>query len=157
MNWLRLSIVVLGLSSITWSYECPDGAMNCQRCKKYGDGQIDILCSSSHGVGFEVSIQPNELVSFNCLGNPNWMDFDLEMKNPIKIITSAINIKNCNLPKTGLAAVMKEFNGGRHRGLYRVPYHRLSILALNCGVFIYRIIMCRIYLKIGRHRWIWRF
>ena len=113
MNWLRLSIVVSSItSSITWSYECPDGAMNCHRCKKYNDGQMDILCSSSHGVGFEVSIQPNELVSVNCLGNPNWMDFDLEMKNPIKIITSAINIKNCNLPKTGLAAVMEKFNVG---------------------------------------------
>ena len=110
MDWLRLSIVVLTVSSITWSYECLQDP-SCDGCEIYPDGGMNVLCTTSHGVGFEVLIETPKLMTITCLGNPNWSDFHLPTEIPIEYAQSTY-IKHCNLPKTGLATVMKKFKVG---------------------------------------------
>ena len=164
MDWLRLSIVVLTLSSITWSFECPEGP-NCSQCEQRKMDMFEVQCNitddesrTNHGgsgdarpygnahpgtlplqsnedrhtslsdfewdldwysdsylnfhvpageVAFMVTIQPSKLVNIICRGYPNWTDFHLGAKNPIKHVAH-IYFYDCNLPQTGFAAVTKQ-------------------------------------------------
>ena len=106
MDWLCFSIVVLMLSSITWSFECPQG-LNCNTCQPYPEGQLEVQCTISNNVAFNVRIQPRKSVAITCTGNPNWTDFHLGTKNPMENIAE-IYFENCNLPPIGFVAVTKQ-------------------------------------------------
>ena len=95
---------------MTWSYECPEDP-RCNQCEEYDNGEVEVQCTFSNGAGFEVLIQPNRLVTFTCVGNPNWADFYLGTKNPIKYI-DRIFFNDCNPPKMPLAAVTKKLLAG---------------------------------------------
>ena len=107
MDFLRLSIAVLTLSSITSSLECPKG-LNCEQCEEYPNGKLTVLCNDVLGLtAFRVDLLPSKTVSIICLGYPNWKEFYLGKTKPIKDVDQ-IYIDRCDLPETGFAAVMEQ-------------------------------------------------
>ena len=95
MNWLRLSIVVLTLSSITWSFQCSEDP-DCDPCRYLLTRNSNAYCPTPNDRHFKLRIRPNESVAITCLGNPNWTDLYLGTKNPEKRGGNQISFHHCD-------------------------------------------------------------
>ena len=107
MDLLHLYIVILTLSSITWSFECPKNP-KCGRCPSlHPERESESLCTISNETAFKVRILPRASVAITCLHDLDWKYFSLGTKKSIEYINK-ISFEHCNLPETGLAAVTKQ-------------------------------------------------
>ena len=116
MYWLRLSIVILTLSSTAWRSMCTDVPF-WQLCESlYPDRQSETLCIISNEKTFKLQCPDSALAFSTCnrilteyyfSGFQHRRDFLPYKTKPIKD-EDLIYFENCDLPKTGLGTVTKQ-------------------------------------------------
>ena len=102
MDWLRLSIVILTLSSTTWRSMCADRVVSVSCKSLYPDCQSETLCIISNEKTFKLQCPDSALALSTCRRILNSRVLPVFMKKPIED-EDLIYFENCDLPKTELA------------------------------------------------------